>query len=124
MKILRGRQVRWGGGVLIFALLVLFCASAAVGCLARPARTDTYPQIHDVPVEALDIRLDINRASWRELTQLEGIGKVLARRILDYRSEIGGFTDIEQIKDVYGIGEGKFAAIRDRIKAEPLTGGG
>lgn len=60
-------------------------------------------------------KIDINTASADLLTSLDGIGPVLAQRIVDYRNSHGGFHSIEEIKNVSGIGDKKFAAIRDRI---------
>lgn len=46
--------------------------------------------------------IDINHADSAELTKLYGIGPVLARRIVKYRSVLGGFINVNQIKEVYG----------------------
>jgi len=62
-----------------------------------------------------DGRININTASRAELTDLPGIGNVLAGRIVDYRASNGQFAHIEDIRKVSGIGEKRFEAIRDRI---------
>lgn len=59
--------------------------------------------------------VNINTASVEELDTLQGIGPVTAQKIVDYRTANGGFSSIEEIKNVPGIGEAKFAAIRDAI---------
>jgi competence ComEA-like helix-hairpin-helix protein len=59
--------------------------------------------------------LDINSASAEELAQLEGIGQVLSEAIVDYRSENGDFSDIADIMNVPGIGQGRFDAICENI---------
>jgi len=59
--------------------------------------------------------LDINGASKEELMTLPGIGEELAGRIVAYRESEGPFETIEDIMKVSGIGEGKFAALKDRI---------
>ncbi|WP_427339454.1 ComEA family DNA-binding protein [Caloranaerobacter sp. DY30410] len=46
--------------------------------------------------------------------ELPGIGKVLAGRIIEYRTK-NRFNSIEEIKNVSGIGEKKFEAIKDLI---------
>jgi len=70
-----------------------------------------------IPRES-DGRININTASRAELTDLPGIGNVLAGRIVDYRSGNGPFTRIEDIRKVTGIGEKRFESIKDRIKVE------
>ena len=59
--------------------------------------------------------VNINTASTEELCRLDGIGVVLAERIIAYRIKHGGFTSIEQIKQVNGIGDGRYNAIKDDI---------
>ena len=60
-------------------------------------------------------KIDINRAESWLLDALPGIGEVLAQRIVDYRSENGSFTTIEDLLNVNGIGEAMFAKIKDYI---------
>lgn len=64
------------------------------------------------------LRVNLNKASLDQLVGLPGIGEALAGRILDYRDTAGGFKSIEEIKKVKGIGESKFAAIKDRLSVE------
>ena len=60
-------------------------------------------------------KLNINTAGADELRDLPGIGDVLAGRVIEYRSENGFFTFTDDIMNVKGIGEAKFAAIKDLI---------
>ena len=59
--------------------------------------------------------LDLNTATAAELTELPGIGEKLAERIVAYREANGPFTSVEEIMEVDGIGEGKFADLEGRI---------
>lgn len=59
--------------------------------------------------------VSINTASIEELKMLDGIGDVLAKRIITYRERIGGFTSTRQLMEVRGIGEKTFEAIEDAI---------
>lgn len=59
--------------------------------------------------------ININTATSEELEELSGIGPTLSQNIVDYREENGEFTSIEEIKEVSGIGDGRFAAIEDCI---------
>jgi len=59
--------------------------------------------------------ININTASAAGLETLPGIGPTLAQSIVDYREAHGPFAAIEDIKNVWGIGEGLFNEIRDLI---------
>jgi len=61
--------------------------------------------------------LDLNLATAEELDQyLPGVGEVLARRIVEYREAHGGFRSVEQLREVTGIGERRFAELKDRVR--------
>jgi competence protein ComEA len=60
-------------------------------------------------------KVDLNTASAAELENLDGVGPVLAARIVSYRDSIGRFETVEDLLDVPGIGEAKLAAIRDDV---------
>lgn len=46
---------------------------------------------------------DLNSVTESDLIEVSGIGETLAGRILNYREKLGGFVDIIQLKDVYGL---------------------
>jgi competence ComEA-like helix-hairpin-helix protein len=62
--------------------------------------------------------LEINFADSAMFEKLPGIGPVLARRIVKYRTMLGGFYNIQQIKEVYGISDSLFHQIQYRIEAD------
>jgi len=64
---------------------------------------------------AADIMININTASIKELTQLPGVGKVTANRIVAYRDKNGPFKQIEDIQKIKGIGSKTFVKIKDMI---------
>jgi len=59
--------------------------------------------------------VNLNSATLEQLDSLPGIGPVLAQRILDYRTQHGPFSSINQLTDVSGIGDATFADL------EPLV---
>ena len=60
-------------------------------------------------------KININTASIEELQKLNGIGQSKAQSIVDYRNKNGEFKDIQEIKNVQGIGEAAFEKIKDNI---------
>lgn len=50
-----------------------------------------------------ELTIDLNKATAKELTQIKGIGKVFAERIIAYRKLLGGFYSKEQLNEVYGL---------------------
>lgn len=61
------------------------------------------------------LKVNINTATSEELQKLPGIGESIANRIITYRKENGKFKDIEDLKNVSGIGEAKFNNIKSYI---------
>ena len=60
-------------------------------------------------------KISINFATLEQLTTLPNIGEKTARNIIEYRNENGLFQRIEDIKNVKGIADKKFEAIKDLI---------
>jgi len=68
--------------------------------------------------ENIHRKININTADLDELASLKGVGKVLAGRILEYRSQKGRFGSIDDIKNVKGIGRVLFDKLKDDITVE------
>ena len=62
--------------------------------------------------------VNLNTADEAKLQTLPGIGPELASRIVAYRRDVGPFVTIEQIMDVEGIGEVRFARMEPYITVE------
>ena len=59
--------------------------------------------------------IEINSADSANLTRIRGIGPSFAMRIIRYRERLGGFYNKEQLKEVFGIDDSKYAEIRNSI---------
>jgi competence protein ComEA len=59
--------------------------------------------------------LDLNRADAAALDALPGIGPATAAAIIEHRERIGGFTSVDQLLDVRGIGEAKLDQLRPLV---------
>ena len=60
--------------------------------------------------------ININRATAHQLDALDGIGPVIAQRIVDYRKVNGSFISIVDLQKVSGIGAAKFAQIKAKVR--------
>jgi competence ComEA-like helix-hairpin-helix protein len=63
-------------------------------------------------------RLDLNRADRVQLTQLPGVGDTLAARIEEYRDEHHGFRDVDELRQVRGIGPIMLEKLRPLVYVE------
>ncbi|MBB4689790.1 ComEA family DNA-binding protein [Amycolatopsis jiangsuensis] len=54
---------------------------------------------------AAPAKVDLNTATPDQLDTLPGVGEVTAQRIVDWRTQHGGFASVEQLRDVDGIGD-------------------
>lgn len=62
--------------------------------------------------------ININTASLKELMELPGIGEVTANKIIEYRTQNGKFSTIEELKNVPGIGSSKFENLKEKIRVK------
>lgn len=60
-------------------------------------------------------QISLNNATIEELMTLNGIGEQKAKDIIEYREQNNGFKDIEEIKNIKGIGDSLFAKIKENI---------
>lgn len=60
--------------------------------------------------------LNLNTATPEQLDQLDGIGPTMARKIVLYRQQHGGFRSVAELDQVPGIGEKRLAELKDRVR--------
>lgn len=82
---------------------------------ATPASSSFYQTQY--PKKSLSFEL--NTADSLDLVQLYNIGPVIARRILKYRSLLGGYVRKEQLREVYGIDSARYNDIAPHLTVDP-----
>jgi competence protein ComEA len=65
---------------------------------------------------AADAPISLAGATVEQLDTIDGIGPTLAQRIVDYRTENGGFSSLEELQEVDGIGEARFETLREALQ--------
>ncbi len=65
--------------------------------------------------EFQEVALDINKASIEDWQKLRGIGASYAKRIINFRDKLGGFANIEQVKETYGLPDSTFQKIKPQL---------
>lgn len=65
--------------------------------------------------ETGSVLINLNTATLEELCGLEGVSTVTAQAIIDYRTDHGRIESIEELKNIKGIGEGKYKSIRPYV---------
>ncbi len=63
--------------------------------------------------------IELNSADSAKLTELKGIGASFARRIVNYRNRLGGFISKDQLKEVYGMDDDRYAEMQAQVSVDP-----
>ncbi|MEU9732736.1 ComEA family DNA-binding protein [Streptomyces sp. NPDC048002] len=92
---------------------VLVGASAAAQGAAGPPGTSVPPGF---PGAGPAAPVSLNTATAEQLDTLPGVGPVLAQHIIDHRTRSGGFRSVEQLREVNGIGERRYAELRTLVR--------
>lgn len=66
-----------------------------------------------------ELKIEVNSASSEDFEKLYGIGKVLSKRIVEFRAKLGGFHSIEQIKHVWGIEDSVYQNFKKNLTIKP-----
>lgn len=63
--------------------------------------------------------IELNQADSIQLVSIKGVGPAFSKRIMKYRTMIGGFHSIEQLKEVYGMTDSLYQFIAPQVKVDP-----
>ncbi|RYF82997.1 MAG: helix-hairpin-helix domain-containing protein, partial [Chitinophagaceae bacterium] len=62
--------------------------------------------------------IDINAADSNAFIALPGIGSKLSQRIINFRNRLGGFYDVEQVKETFGLHDSVFQKIKPMLQVD------
>ncbi|GAB3875621.1 ComEA family DNA-binding protein [Kibdelosporangium lantanae] len=73
------------------------------------------PEVAAVESSTKPAKVNLNTATMSQLDELPGVGEVTAKRIIDWRTEHGRFTAVTQLRQIDGIGDSRFARLKDLV---------
>jgi len=102
---------------LFVSLCVLAVLVLAGGHALRLSRFGSRPiDVEHLPDERYAYLVDVNRSTWVEWVQFEGIGETLARRIVEERERNGPYQTIDDLLRVPGLGARRLARLRPNLR--------
>ncbi|MFF1921579.1 helix-hairpin-helix domain-containing protein [Streptomyces sp. NPDC058221] len=60
--------------------------------------------------------VSLNSGTVEQFDTLPGVGPVLAQHIVDYRTQHGGFRSVDELREVNGIGDRRFADLQPLVR--------
>ncbi|MBI1310206.1 hypothetical protein GC176_02780 [bacterium] len=102
-------------------LAVLLAIALTVLCRRWYGLVESRPDglIVEHASESIGYRIELNSATWIELSQLEGVGPILAKRIVADRDQNGPFRSIDDLQRVAGIGPKTLERNRRWLQVRP-----
>ena len=82
----------------------------------RPSRSGPTAAAASSTPAAPEQPVNLNTATLEQLDTLDGVGPATAQKILDYRTEHGGFGAVDELDQIPGIGEKRLAALREHVR--------
>jgi len=86
----------------------------------QPQQQETPKPVFAKKENAPVVKIDINKATAEEWQKLRGIGPYYAKKIINFRQKLGGFSSIEQIGTTYGLKDSTFQIIKPFLEASPV----
>lgn len=107
----------------VLILVILFCGVVMEYGLFGYGQllAETEPQVLvSAPVSLSEkvLTVNLNTATVQLLETLPGIGPTLSQRIVEYREGKGGFSSVDELKEIKGIGEKTFEKLKPYVTVE------
>jgi competence ComEA-like helix-hairpin-helix protein len=80
---------------------------------SQPVAFEATPYKNNTPQKSRT--LELNGADAEALLSMPGIGPAYSKRIINFRTALGGFVSIEQLKEVYGFPDSTYQQLKDRF---------
>lgn len=90
------------------AIQISSSTEAAINRAKSPTATS---KSSDNSATAVSYPINLNTATVEELVSIDGLGESRASAIIEYRDYLGGYTSVEQIKEISGIGDATYAKL-------------
>lgn len=87
------------------------CTTASQNYSQNYSYVDGNTQTNSDAEASVNFPINLNTCTKEELMAIDGIGDARAEAILAYRDKLGGYTSVEQLKDISGIGDKTFEKI-------------
>lgn len=82
---------------------------------------ENYKRKEDTNELPFRLKKDLNTATAEELMEIRGIGEKLSHRIIRYRTQIGGFVNDLQLKDIYGLDDEVTQRLTNKFTVKDTT---
>jgi len=97
-----------------FIALIIMMSGIMMGTAAIAENNSS----HAANKQAVESYINVNTATIKELSSLDGVGKKKAEAIIAYRNDHGNFSSVDDLRKVEGIGKKTLEKIKDRIILE------
>ena len=99
--------------------VILFLAAVALLGLGADFLAKKFGRVKSVACFGQNLgKVNLNAADKKMLMGISGIGEKLAQRIIEYREARVSFSSLEQLKEVKGITDSKYAKIKEYLIAQ------
>ena len=105
--------------VLIFLVFVFLVGTTLHHLFEANPRLKSFLNV--LESDSFYVKVDLNRATEKELIDLPWIGQVTAQRFLAYRDENGHFKNLEELKNVKGIGYSQYQRLKKYLFVKPAS---